>query len=247
MAVADLHELKSGASRCLSEQLRFGDAARDSPDDSGASPRHAAKKSAPVDTIRIFVRYTKIAHQKVSACDDWNFGILFPGNLLACRQFCKSWPEKILLIAVVGVMALPLIHPFGPVRRQRSEAPLPDMPRAAISCQNCHSERTEWPFYSRLPGVSWLLERDVADARRHLNLSRWTHYSNEEKRDLLGRIAAVVRSHQMPPARYALLHPQARLSSAEIEEICEWTRLQRHDLRDPGINRTARESSPMPQ
>jgi hypothetical protein len=138
---------------------------------------------------------------------------------------------KILLITAVGVLALPLIHPFGQVRQQHSEEALPDMPLAGRVCQNCHSERTEWPLYSYLPVASWLLERDVAEARQHMNLSHWAQYSDDEKRDLLAQIAAEVKSHQMPPARYALLHPEARLTGADIQEIYEWTILQRRYLR----------------
>jgi cytochrome c len=154
---------------------------------------------------------------------------------------------KVLLFGALATLALPLIHPFGPVRQQRSEALLPDLPSVAGVCQNCHSERTEWPLYSRLPVVSWMLERDVAEARRHMNLSRWASYPNAEKKDLLARIAAEVRSHQMPPARYTMLHTDARLSEADIAAIYQWTRAQRSKLRVEGINQASPESSSMAQ
>jgi hypothetical protein len=154
---------------------------------------------------------------------------------------------KFFLAPAAGVLLLPLIHPFGPVRQQHSDATLPSIPAISSSCQNCHSERTEWPLYSYLPGVSWLLERDVAEARAHMNLSRWAEYSNEQKKDLLARIAAEVRSHEMPPARYIMLHPKARLSDAQVQEIYEWTKSQRRNLRSEGINWSAQESLSMPQ
>ena len=152
---------------------------------------------------------------------------------------------KIFLIGAIGVLTLPLIHPFGPVRQQHSDVVLPDMPLIETSCQNCHSERTEWPVYSYLPGASWLLEKDVAEARSHMNLSRWAEYSNEQKKDLLARIAAEVRRHEMPPARYTMLHPKARLSDIQIQEIYEWTKVQRQNLREDGINELPPESTSM--
>jgi cytochrome c len=156
--------------------------------------------------------------------------------------------RQICLFATASLLTLPFVHPFGPVRQQRSGNPLPDAPLLAKVCGNCHSERTEWPLYSYLPGVSWVLEKDVADARAHLNLSRWPEYSAEERRDLLGRIAAETRSHEMPPARYQILHPEARLSDADIQAIGDWTKTQRHLLRNsPGINQAPQESSLMPQ
>jgi hypothetical protein len=75
------------------------------------------------------------------------------------------------------------------------------------------------------------LERDVAEARRQMDLSRWDRYSTEEKRDLLARIASEVRNGRMPLPRYLLLHPEARLSSAETRRIYEWTQVQRDALR----------------
>jgi hypothetical protein len=143
---------------------------------------------------------------------------------------------KLLLFAAIPVLGtLPLLHPFGPVREQQSTAlPVDDAAVLAIfekSCQNCHSQRTEWPLYSHLPLVSWALERDVAEARRQLDLSRWDRYSTQEKQDLLARIGSEVRNGQMPLPRYLWLHPEARLSKAETQFIYEWTKVQRHALR----------------
>jgi hypothetical protein len=149
---------------------------------------------------------------------------------------------KLLIFAAAGMLVLPLIHPFGPVRQQRAEAPLPDLPSVAKACQNCHSEKTEWPLYSRIPIFGWMVERDVAKARDHMNLSRWALYTNAEKKDLLARIAAEIRSHQMPPVRYTMLHPEARLSDAETEAIYQWTKAQRRNLRVEEINQAPPES-----
>jgi len=77
----------------------------------------------------------------------------------------------------------------------------------------------------------WLLEKDVVEAREHMNLSRWTTYSTEQKVKLLARMAAEVRNQRMPPARYTLLHPKARLSDAEIQQVYQWTRAERRKLR----------------
>lgn len=183
------------------------------------------------------------------------FPVIYSRELFPRSRVQHNVIRKILLLAAVSVLALPLIHPFGPVRQQRSESPLPDLPLVKRACQNCHSERTEWPLYSHLPVVSWLIERDVADARSHMNLSRWASYSSDQKRDLLAGIAAEVRNREMPPPRYTTLHPEARLSPAEIEAIYEWTKTQRHNLRPAGINQGTnqginqgfRESSVVPQ
>ena len=150
--------------------------------------------------------------------------------------------KKLYLLAVISVGALPFVHPSGPVRQQHSPSLLPgvqwDNARVPSlfekACQNCHSQRTQWPLYSYLPLVSWALEKDVAEARRHLDLSRWDQYSTEQQFDLLARIGTEVRKHQMPLPRYVLLHPEARLSEAEILVIYKWSQAQRHALRIGG-------------
>jgi cytochrome c len=150
--------------------------------------------------------------------------------------------KQICALAVLPAMALSLIHPFGPVKQQHSQALLTgvqwDDPRVLQlferACQNCHSQRTQWPFYSHLPVVSWALEKDVAEARRHMDLSLWDRYSPDQKRDLLASIAAEVRGRQMPLPRYVLLHSEARLSDAEIQLIYDWTKSERRALKKSG-------------
>jgi cytochrome c len=148
--------------------------------------------------------------------------------------------QQLCYLAAFSALALPFVHPFGPVKQQHSAALLPGVqwdnsgvpPLLERACQNCHSQRTQWPLYSYLPLVSWAVERDVAEGRRHMDLSRWDQYPMDQKRDLLARIGAEVRNHQMPLPRYVLLHPEGRLSEAEIQAIYEWTKAQRRALRN---------------
>jgi cytochrome c len=147
--------------------------------------------------------------------------------------------KKRMLLPAVAVLAFPFIHPFGPVRTQNSREILPGVqledarvrPILEKACQNCHSQRTEWPVYSYLPFASWALEKDVAEARQHMDLSRWDQYSLDEQQDLLARMGAEVRSHEMPLPRYLLLHHEARLSEEEISVLYNWTKAQRRILR----------------
>jgi len=74
------------------------------------------------------------------------------------------------------------------------------------------------------------VEHDVRTARAHMNLSKWQSYQDGEKSRLLSEIGSVVRSHIMPPRRYTLLHPEAKLSETEVNEIYQWTRTSRRLL-----------------
>jgi hypothetical protein len=157
--------------------------------------------------------------------------------------------KRFLLLAVAGavlsgVAAGVAIHPDGGVKDVASGAPVliglgaPGDVRSVLerSCQNCHSENTKWPWYSYVAPASWMLEHDVREARSHMNLSHWESMSEDEKQEALGEIAAVARTRQMPPRRYTLIHPEARLTDAEADRIYRWAREERQRSR---VGRTA--------
>lgn len=103
------------------------------------------------------------------------------------------------------------------------------------ACQNCHSENTHWPWYSRIPPVSWVIGKDVVNARRHVNFSTWESYRPDVQLEFLTRIGSAVRSGRMPLPRYTLLHRDAVLASGERLQIYEWTKTERKRLRAAGI------------
>ena len=146
---------------------------------------------------------------------------------------------NIALGVVIAVAVLSTIHPWGNLRADAPSTTLldgsavPPNVHAVLDqkCADCHSENTHWPAYSRIAPASWLIERDVHDGRTHLNLSEWQHYSAEDQVTLLNRIAAEVRSGQMPVKRYLVLHPQARLSAEEQQLVYDWAKAERKQIR----------------
>jgi hypothetical protein len=68
-----------------------------------------------------------------------------------------------------------------------------------------------------------------------MNLSLWATYDDSGKSRMLAEIGSVARNHVMPPRRYTVIHPEARLSDSEANEIYRWTRAERRLLdRSPG-------------
>ena len=99
------------------------------------------------------------------------------------------------------------------------------------SCQNCHSERTAWPWYSYIAPMSWMIENDVQQGRNHMNLSRWDEFNIEEQQAILSKLSVMVRNRAMPLPRYLWLHPGERLSDAEIAQVNQWARSERKRLK----------------
>src|SRR4029077_12409735 len=107
-----------------------------------------------------------------------------------------------LAIAAMALLTIPsaIIHPYGAVKGTRSSAPLftgaeADSNVTRIferSCGNCHSDRTEWPWYSYIAPLSRMIQHDVHNGRSHLNLSHWDAYSEEQKVGLLTKMGVEV-------------------------------------------------------
>ena len=80
------------------------------------------------------------------------------------------------------------------------------------SCFNCHSNETEYPWYSNVAPMSWLLQHDVDEGRAVLNFSEW------DKSSLSGSfIIRVVEEGKMPPIQYSLVHPETKLKGAQLD------------------------------
>jgi cytochrome c len=145
----------------------------------------------------------------------------------------------LVLAAAVG---LSFAHPWGDLRNvdTRSEllggSEIPQGVRQVLEqkCADCHSNRTHWPVYSRLAPGTWLMEHDVSEGRTALNFSRWQQMGAEQRIDALSRIAAEIRSEEMPPAAYTMMHPTRHISDAEKQEVAAWARSERRRLRAAG-------------
>jgi hypothetical protein len=90
---------------------------------------------------------------------------------------------------------------------------------ARSTCYDCHSNQTVWPWYSSVAPISWLVAKDVVDAREHLNFSTWDE-PNHEAEEIIG----AVEEGEMPLGRYVLLHPSARLDDATRAALVEGLR-----------------------
>jgi hypothetical protein len=131
----------------------------------------------------------------------------------------RKWLVRVAVAGVV-VFALMQLVPYGWWHENPpivADAPWPDAESAQLArdaCYDCHSNDTEWPIYSYVAPMSWLIRRDVEEGRDELNFSRWDEYDGEAD-----DAAEQILEGEMPPGRYTLVHPDARLSDAEMAEL----------------------------
>jgi len=112
----------------------------------------------------------------------------------------------------------PVVHDF-----LAAETPPP--PIAALfrgACYDCHSYETQWPWYSHIAPVSWLIANDVQGGRRHLNFSNWPVDDPERAAKRLENASEELGYKEMPPAKYQAIHPASRLTTDQRQQLIQW-------------------------
>src|SRR5262245_49033509 len=113
------------------------------------------------------------------------------------------------------------------------DAPWPDAESRQIaraSCYSCHSNETDWPAYSYVAPMSWLVRRDVEEGRKKLNFSEWNRDAGEAD-----KAVETIEDGSMPPRMYTLIHGDARLSHAEAQRLIDALEaMDQHDERERG-------------
>jgi hypothetical protein len=161
--------------------------------------------------------------------------------MLALVNLMKRKLKWIFGALVVGVVLLQLTNPARtnpPVVNDltATNAPPPEITlllRAA--CYDCHSHETKWPLYSRIAPSSWLVVSDVNEGRRHLNFSVWPADPAAVAKKM-ERINEVLDYREMPPKKYTLLHPEARLTDAQRKQLMDWSDATANQLHAASTN-----------
>jgi hypothetical protein len=133
----------------------------------------------------------------------------------------------------VGVVTFALLQFASPTRTNppvmaghdfmATNAPPPKIAAILrVSCYDCHSHETRWPWYSHVAPVSWLVASDVKEGRRHLNFSDWPVDNPDRAARWLGNMSEQLGYKEMPPLQYTLIHADARLTAAAREQLIHW-------------------------
>lgn len=141
-----------------------------------------------------------------------------------------SRSKKILLGLVVIFVLIQFIQPAS---NRSSEVSLTDitkeisLPQGIDSslkkaCYDCHSNNTNYPWYSRVQPFGWLLARHIKNGKAELNFNEFGSYSMRRQISKLNGIANSIKDGTMPLGSYEMLHKDARLSDEEKALLIDW-------------------------
>jgi hypothetical protein len=102
-----------------------------------------------------------------------------------------------------------------------------------VSCNDCHSNKTEYPWYYNIQPVAFMMANHVTDGKRHLNFSTFTEQPIAFQNHSFEDIIETVEKKEMPDGAYTLfgLHKEANLTDAQRSLIVDWANTQMDSLK----------------
>ncbi len=137
----------------------------------------------------------------------------------------KRFSKKNISIGITSLAVIVIALQFFPPSLSHSNPPVTGEPkwnspetRATFfkACADCHSNETVFPWYSTIAPVSWLVESDIREGRKHFNISEWDRRINNGD-----KAAEEVQRGSMPSGLYLLMHSNANLNAADKKKFVE--------------------------
>ena len=138
--------------------------------------------------------------------------------------------KKIFLGLLIGLVLIQFIQPV----RNKSNGMLstdimktiriPENVQLVLNaaCYDCHSNHTNYPWYSRIQPFGWLLAKHIKNGKAELNFNAFGSYSPRRQISKLNGIANSIKDGTMPLGSYTFLHKNARLSKEDKVLIIDW-------------------------
>ena len=133
----------------------------------------------------------------------------------------------IAIIALVGFVGIQFI----PTERNQSytvpetdfmlvhNVPETIQKKLQVSCYDCHSNNTQYPWYNKIQPAAWFLEDHIKEGKAELNFNEWDSLSSRRKASKLRSIIKQIENGEMPLDSYTFIHKDAKFSEAEAEEL----------------------------
>lgn len=90
------------------------------------------------------------------------------------------------------------------------------------ACYDCHSNNTQYPWYTNIQPVGWLMSSHIKNAKKKLNFSEFGNYSQRRQLSKLDGITNSIKDDIMPLKSYKIMHKSAQLSTDEKSLLINW-------------------------
>lgn len=148
--------------------------------------------------------------------------------------------KKIVFGLVAVFIVIQFIHPKKNLSNDRlydvsTKYAMPEDVKSIlqVACNDCHSNKTEYPWYSNLQPVAWILADHVNDGKRHLNFSEFTSRPVSYQNHKFEETIEMIKEGEMPLPSYTYfgLHSGAKLTEAQKQILIKWAETNMDSLK----------------
>ena len=133
----------------------------------------------------------------------------------------------IILVAFVIIQFFPIDKTNPPVDKGMDFISIKNIqPEIAntirTSCYDCHSNETQYPWYSSIAPASWWLKNHINEGRSHLNFSIFATYEPKRQIHKMEECVEMLEKHEMPLESYYLGHQDAKLTDVQRQDLIKY-------------------------
>ena len=100
------------------------------------------------------------------------------------------------------------------------------------SCYDCHSNNTNYPWYSEIMPLGWWLNHHVQEGKAELNFSEFRLYSSKKQANKLEEMKDEILGKDMPMKSYTWIHKNAILTDNQVKSISDWIDSSKKNLQN---------------
>jgi hypothetical protein len=102
-----------------------------------------------------------------------------------------------------------------------------------VACDDCHSNKTAYPWYVNIQPVAWFLDNHVQEGKRELNFSTFTRLPIAVQNHKFDETIEMVQEKEMPLESYTFLglHKEANLTDEQRKVLINWAKAQMNTLK----------------
>ena len=128
-----------------------------------------------------------------------------------------GWLAVLVVAIVLVIQVIPVERnvstvPPGQSFEKTEKVPANVAAILKVSCYDCHSNNTRYPWYSELQPGAWFMARHIKKGKEELNFDEFNNYSKRRKKAKIKSIISQIEKDERPLKSYLLLHPDAGLT-----------------------------------
>ncbi|AZI22684.1 cytochrome C [Chryseobacterium taklimakanense] len=145
-----------------------------------------------------------------------------------------SRPVTFLLLVIIVVFAvLQFFRPAKNVEPTGFKNILPPDLNASAdvqnilekSCFDCHSNHTNYPWYSEIQPVGWFLNKHISEGKEAFNFSEFKDFGPIRRRSKFESVLKQIQQDKMPLPAYIKLHPESKMNNQQKKIISQWIKV----------------------